>query len=1495
MSGEAARRAGQVLDGRYKLVERLGRGGFGDVWRAEELLPDGAVLREVALKLLRTHAGADWSAEARIIASLRHQALVTIYAAGVLELEASVPFVAMELLIGSSLETFVEREQRVPWRRVLSWAREAAAALDEIHRAGVVHLDLKPANLFLPEAGGLKVLDFGIARQGMVRGPVGELAADRAEDDMSTAAFIVARKEGQADTSSDALAGATSHSVVGTPGFMAPEIFEDGEATPASDAYALAGVIFQLTTGKLPQRVSTRPQVAESTTMRAWFAELQAATVRGQIRDIADEASHLPLALVALLERWLTLDPVARGVERGSLREALDEVWACPRGHQGNPYRGLKPYRLEDEGRLFGRDGDVARIARELCDQPCVIMHGEAGVGLSSLAHAGVVPALVKSFPDGRHEWRCCTVSLREDATPNELLHRALDSCLDGDGQDWLERLRRSMSGDAGVVVVIDDLQRLGDASVEDRSRVVALIEMAAEAASGLRVICTLRVDGTSELLKLEDVGRILRPWLRFISPLQASMVSDIVCGPARAAEHELVGGDTIAQDLQEQLGADGIGLALISMALHRWWSACDGGTFDAAVWVRRGGLMGFVREHADDVFGTFSSSEGALADSLMLRLINVDGTVIEVAQHELLGIGGAPTEVAAVLERLIAARLMNRVGGMVRLGHPELADWPRLHDLRLHDMDRLSFLEELRDANRRWVLAGRPKSQVWPAAKLKELARRGDLSNELNEDECCFLDASQRARRLDWLVRGLVVALVLASVIVVAWFDMQQDRRAQRQVEQIAAEQRTAAVARMVTRSRRTPDPYRRVALLTGAVAAGSVDPLLPLELAEAARELPSARFLSLEGIREPALPWGERFLIGGAGSEAAVLDFEPPAGADFGPTTIRFRPHSQGMLDYVPIVFDRAFVTRGLSGRLKVWRLRAVGELALVAVSPMKCVGGLSRVLVARRAPVIACTTANGVALWDLRDVDRVQTDPFVGSGLHLSPDGNWLAAARLRKVLLWSPSAKRRHEFQLDEPPSVGRFSDRGAFVAFARGYGLEVFDFSGEPRSVLSRKTGIRSPTAARWSASGVDLAVCSHGDRSEWHYLRQGGRSDQDPEPSASGYPCRANEQPWPQQQNHVSDYGDLGHASLGPRDFAGGWRRKNGQLMTRDLVVFDQTDQRLKRLVRRSDTVEGGGRPGESAAAVFRDGDQVVWQVGELVRVHDAAGKLVMSKPGRLLMRCPDGRLLAYRQAAGGREWELFGARHDVLLARLKRTPAMVLAADPACNKVFVQQLDGTLSSVSVVGGGKMVEAKPVAMPGGSWVAEGYIFDARPSRARGDVPAGVWMASSDGALLRANGSNGGLRAYGHATPRATAMADGPEPGDLIFADDTGLILRRTGHADERLLKPMVRRTWSDIAMLPGNETMLVAWAHGVVLYDLERREIVGDLDTPAHGRLAPWDAQGSQLVWAFSFMRQPQGQVIPFNRELALRIGETVSNLRAVLGPDGVPAVVATN
>src|SRR4051812_24375948 len=145
------RAAGDVLDGRYRLVERLGHGGFGDVWRAEELLPDGAPFREVALKLLLT-SGADaanWAEEAKLLASFRHPSLVTIYAAGIFDTAPPQRFVAMELLEGEDLADRLKARGPTAWRRVLRWACNAAAALDVIHAAGVVHLDLKPANLFL--------------------------------------------------------------------------------------------------------------------------------------------------------------------------------------------------------------------------------------------------------------------------------------------------------------------------------------------------------------------------------------------------------------------------------------------------------------------------------------------------------------------------------------------------------------------------------------------------------------------------------------------------------------------------------------------------------------------------------------------------------------------------------------------------------------------------------------------------------------------------------------------------------------------------------------------------------------------------------------------------------------------------------------------------------------------------------------------------------------------------------------------------------------------------------------------------------------------------------------------------------------------------------------------------------------------------------------------------------------------------------------------------
>jgi len=1495
------REAGEVLDGRYKLVDRLGRGGFGDVWAADELLPDHTTLRQVALKLL--HPGMadaqDWGAEARIIASLRHPALVTIYAAGLLELEQPIPFVAMELLRGENLAELAGRQEAVPWRRALSWAREAAAALDVIHRAGVVHLDLKPANLFLPHEGGIKVLDFGIARQGRGRPTVG-LPAEQV-DEMSTAAFMVAQEEAGARAKPN-LTGTMTRSVVGTPGFMPPEIFEDGEASAASDAYALAACIVQLTTGRLPQKITARPDEEAKTTMQAWFAEVQSATVRGQVRRLAEDHPELPAALAGLLQRWLSLDPDARGVSRGNLREQLDEVWQCPHGWAGNPFAGLAAYELQDEGRLFGRGPDISRIGRELVDQPCLVLQGEGGIGLRSFALGGVVPELARAFADERDDWLCCVVDL--DETPDEAVQQALRSWLaaqgcEPEGDDLLAALLDWASHSRlGLVLVLDDLHRVVGASPEVRSLVERVARRLAEGQTGLRVIGTLREEHTPGFLELE-LGEAMRPWLRFMTAPQPSAVRRIVVGPLAAKGVEPGDAQVIVDELQAELQAEGRRLPYLSLALHAWWEA-TGGSPEVAAWSEAGGLTGWLVRHADRLFADMDKDLATTADAVLLRLVSVQGALVEVDEHDLVAASDDQGTMREAVARLVTARLVIRSGPRLCLGHPGLVEgWPRLRDLRLHDMDRLTFLEDLRDAAQRWVMAGHARGRLWGGGKLRELdGRAAELTGELGDVERAFIEATRKAVRLGWLLRGLVAACVLALLFGAYWFERTMDARQEAQRVRLEQAQRNGAIGEMVTQSRRTGDPYLRVALLAGALHLGSADPVLPLELLSSAKGLPRARFMSLQKVPQPMFPWGDRWLIGGAGAHATLFDFQPPPGAEWGPVGARFRPHAQGMFDFVPLPFDTAFVSRGLGGRLKVWRLRDEGRLGLAARSPMQCLRGLSAVLVAERAPVIACTTAEGLALWDLRKPGAAQVDPFHGRALHLSADGSWVAAARLRKVMLWHPSSGRRHEFDAAEAPSLARFSPRDEIVALVRPEVIEVYDLGGEaPKLLHTADTYVSDPVIGQWAPSGVDFAVCNYEGYGEWRYLRKGARSPQDERPVDSRRPCRRRLGGWPKPLDHVEDYGPLvARRALGPRVYEGGWKLQDGRLITRDLVIFDPKDRGLTGLIGAQGKPSKDVGPGESVAAVYRDGEEVVWQVGGNVRIHKLDGEEILRRPGHLLSRCPDGRLLSWRRK-DEHHWELFGARSDVKLATVRRKPGFIVGTDAGCHRVLFQTLDGQLGSVELAGqkASEAVAPKPLRAPAGSYVMDGYAYDARPSHGwagdAGPATAGLWLAFSGGAMVRVEGPSGTIRPYGHATPRASAMADGPLPGQLLFADETGLVLRSEQGQDRLLLAPSADRVWEDIRVLPGGKLMLVAWAHGVGMVDVARREIVGELETYGRGRLAPWDDEGSTLVWAFDFMGQPVGDVIPIGKTLAGEVGAAASNLRARLGPGRRPLI----
>jgi serine/threonine protein kinase/Flp pilus assembly protein TadD len=308
-------RPGQTLS-HFRVIDRLGEGGMGAVWRAT----DTTLGREVALKVLSAVWTEDpermalFEHEARTLAALNHPNIVTIYS---VEEADGIRFITMELVRGRALDRLIS-PGGMPLKQLLDVAIPVAEAVSAAHQQGITHRDLKPANIMVGEGGRVKVLDFGLARRFMPQpGPEGESAP--------TLTFV------------------GEPGFTGTVSYMSPEQAQGLDVDHRSDNFSLGIILYEMATGRKP-----------------FDGPTPAAIIASILRDTPAPPTrlnpNLPLRLGRIISSCLEKDPELRCPSVGELSRLLAELRsdlraatrAIDRSVAVLPFADLSPERNQD-------------------------------------------------------------------------------------------------------------------------------------------------------------------------------------------------------------------------------------------------------------------------------------------------------------------------------------------------------------------------------------------------------------------------------------------------------------------------------------------------------------------------------------------------------------------------------------------------------------------------------------------------------------------------------------------------------------------------------------------------------------------------------------------------------------------------------------------------------------------------------------------------------------------------------------------------------------------------------------------------------------------------------------------------------------------------------------------------------------------------------------------------------------------------------------------
>ncbi len=687
----------------YKLLERIGSGGFGVVYRARQ----STIGREVAVKIiLPGHANKPdfirrFETEAQLIARLEHMHITPLYDYW---RDPSGAYIVMRYLRGGSLREALQ-EQPFELKPSVQILDQVSSALAMAHRNDIIHRDLKPGNILLDEDGNAYLADFGIAKD-------------------------LHNLEG----------GLTKSGIIGSLDYISPEQARSEPVTPQTDIYSLGVVLYEMLMGEHPfadcssverlykhineplpeiqylgangaqakinaviQKATTKnpaqryPNVLDMATAFREAAGISPVTPGDEVienltqreqevlhgivdgysnREIANElvitlgtvkwyvnqiyrklgVRGRTQAIIRARELNLVI-PASDGDERPAIIESISTI-SLPEPE--NPYRGLRPFQAVDQRYFFGRESLVKALIQQLGAGESEIGHrflaivGPSGSGKSSLVKAGLIPALWRGELPGSERW--FVVDMLPGEHPLDELELALLQVAADQAPNLREQLNRDMRGlqrvaqlilpkdDTELVVIVDQCEELFTL-VEDEATRAHFLDLLYTAVtdprSRVRVVVTLRADFYDRPLHYPDFGELTRDRMETVLPLSAEELERAIRRPAELVGVTFEDGlvPTIIDEVLYQPGA----LPLLQYALTELFDRRQGRVLTKEAYQAMGGTTGALATRADDIFDDLTHEGQSLTRQMFLRLVTlgegVEDTRRRVAYSELMAL----------------------------------------------------------------------------------------------------------------------------------------------------------------------------------------------------------------------------------------------------------------------------------------------------------------------------------------------------------------------------------------------------------------------------------------------------------------------------------------------------------------------------------------------------------------------------------------------------------------------------------------------------------------------------------------------------------------------------------------------------------------------------------------------------------------------------------------------------------------------------------------